>query len=55
MSKPVKRKYWYKIHLYECPVCGSEEIIKIRAYVDTVGPKPKNPYVYHHKYDWCSK
>lgn len=46
MKKPV---VWYEMHVYYCPVCGREEIIRERKY----GYKPENVYIHHVDYDWC--
>jgi len=48
-------KYWYKMFVGECPVCGSDKSYRQRVY----GKKPKNisdRYVflsYKETYDYC--
>lgn len=59
MDGKVKRKrprrHWYKFHIGECPVCGSDKSYKERVY----GPKPKDSrkrYVHipnTSTYDYC--
>jgi hypothetical protein len=47
-----KRKYWYRFHIQECPVCGSDHSYKERVY----GRKPGIAKRYIHEgyyYDWC--
>lgn len=50
-----KKPHWYRIHIGECPVCGSNQ--GFREYVE--GPKPENEeerYVYlpqTQTYDHC--
>lgn len=34
-----KRKYWYKLYIGECPVCGRDQSYRERVY----GRKPKDP------------
>ena len=48
------KKYWYKIQIIECPLCGSIDKFKERIY----GKKPKNPekrYKYKQEYDYCER
>jgi len=58
MSEPSKRKprrYWYRLFVGECPVCGRDKSYRERVY----GKRPKD----HRKryvqlsnqecYDWC--
>lgn len=45
------KKHWYRIHITECPVCGSGPVERERVY----GDKPENPYVFHEYYDWCNE
>lgn len=49
------RPHWYKIYMYECPVCGRSEEIRERVYCDDQ-PKPDDPaerHIYEISYDWC--
>lgn len=60
-TQKIKRKphkqHWYRIHLGECPVCGSDQGYRERVY----GPPPKNRedrYVYlpdTQTYDYCMR
>jgi hypothetical protein len=49
------KKYWYKIYIGECPVCGCDKSYRERVY----GPKPKkreDRYVWlsdYETYDHC--
>ena len=43
-----KRKYWYILHIYECPICGRGEEYRERVY-----EKPASYWVHHTSYDWC--
>lgn len=36
-TKKSKRKYWYRMYVGECPVCGSDKSWRERVY----GVKPK--------------
>ena len=47
-----RRRYWYRVHFYDCPVCGRHETLRERVY----GRKPKGydkTHEFHTKYDWC--
>ena len=49
-----KGKYWYKITVYWCPVCGREEVNRERQYT----PRPENRadrYFVKQVYDWCNE
>lgn len=54
-SNQMTRKHWYRLHIGECPVCGSEQSYRVRVY----GRKPKRPearivYLSHSEtYDQC--
>lgn len=51
----IKKKYWYRFHVGECPVCGRDKSYRERVY----GRKPKEQckrYVYlshTSTYDHC--
>ena len=45
--KPVK--YWYKVTIHMCPVCGREDTYKERMPL----PKAANPYIIREFYDYC--
>jgi hypothetical protein len=51
----MKKRYWYRQYLGECPVCGSDKSYRERVY----GKKPKNNkkiYVFIPAYEcylWC--
>ena len=51
------KKYWYKMYVGWCPVCGRDASYRVRVY----GEKPTNPeerYVYladSETYDSCIK
>lgn len=48
------KKYWYLFTIYECPVCGSQDVIRERRYT----PKPKNyheRHLFNIRYDWCNE
>lgn len=34
-----KKKYWYKVRIYLCPLCGREDVYRERCYDE----KPKDP------------
>lgn len=45
LKKQIKKKYWYRQYIGECPVCGRDHSYKERVY----GEKPKEDkdrYVY---------
>lgn len=47
-----KVKYWYKTYMYECPVCGMQDIIKQRVYTE----KPvefEYRFQLIQRYDYC--
>lgn len=47
-----KTKYWYKITIHACPLCGREKVYRERQYT----PKPKDDserYAYSEHFDWC--
>jgi hypothetical protein len=41
------KEHWYLIHITECPICGSREIVRERQY--TPAPPKHSPerYEYH--------
>lgn len=48
----MKKKFWYRIHRTECPVCGAGDTTRERVY----GKKPKEPidiYTFTEHYDYC--
>ncbi len=47
----MSKKYYYEIHIHECPVCGSSKVYRERVY----GEKPTDGSQYHYEqhYDWC--
>jgi hypothetical protein len=47
-----RKKHWYMIHYYECPICGSGGEERIRMY----GRRPKSVWRrvrFHSLYDQC--
>ena len=50
----VQRPHWYKITVFECPVCGQGGTYRERIY----GQKPKDPqkrYCFESIYDYCDE
>lgn len=53
----MKKACWYRIHVGECPVCGSDQGFRVRVY----GKKPEDPkdrYVqlpHSQTYDQCMR
>jgi len=54
MDPKPKRKHWYKIDKYECPVCGRGEEFRTRMYTDRP-EKPEDRVTWHEQYDWCTE
>ena len=46
---PSTKKYWYKLTIFNCPVCGSQKRYRERVYV-----KPKE-WEWHDYYDYCQE
>lgn len=46
------KKYWYKLFIYECPVCGSGNTYRERVYSDKP-VEPSQRYEFIESYDWC--
>jgi hypothetical protein len=52
-----KKKYWYRYHVGECPVCGRDKSFKERVYGERPEDK-KDRYVYlsdFETYDHCDE
>jgi hypothetical protein len=52
MKQDDKPRYWYKLYVQVCPVCGKEDSWKERCYT----PKPESPeerISYKEIYDYC--
>lgn len=50
-----KQKYWYRIHVGECPVCGRDKSYRERVYGEPP-EKKEDRYVWlpdNETYDYC--